>query len=394
MTTIAFFAHDEKDAAVRRRVFAFKKAGYDVAGFSMRRSELADSEWNTVDLGRTHDARFMHRAGAILAGARKAAAARPLLANSDVLYARNLDMALCSQLAMLMTGLKRPLVYECLDVHRLMHRNDSVGMLLRLLERFVLARSALLVVSSPGFLREYFHARHPGKFRAYLIENRLADSPLLGPRPPMRAKPSSPLRIGWFGVLRCRRSLDLLESLAIRFGSEIEIILRGYPDVMLPDFHERVRKHHNIRYRGRYKSPEDLQENYAALDLVWAGDFHDAGFNSRWLLPNRLYEGGYFGVPAIAPQDSETGRWVNERTAGFTVAEPLEETFPALVQGLLASPDRIAEMQTRLLGLPRDTFIQPRDEIRTVIREALSSRLDSRAVRREPTAAKAVSSDC
>ncbi len=390
MTSIAFFAHDEKDAAVRRRVFAFEDAGYSVAGFSMRRGELAEQPWSAVDLGRTHDARFIHRLGAILSGARKAAGARGILEKCDLVYARNLDMALCARLAMAMTGARRPLVYECLDVHRLMHRTDLVGSALRMLERAILKSSTLLVVSSPGFVRDYFEVRHPGKFRAHLIENRIADAPALAPRPLSRERAAPPLRIGWFGVLRCRRSLDLLEALAVRFGSDIEIVLRGYPDVMLPDFHERVRKHHNMRYRGRYKSPDDLADLYGAVDLVWAGDFHDAGANSRWLLPNRLYEGGYFAAPAIAPADSETGRWVAAHGAGFLVEEPLEETMRALMEELLAAPDKITQAQASLTALPRETFVQPRDEMRAVVNAALTSGDTSHA----DFQFSAVSSDC
>lgn len=372
MTAIAFFAHDENDAAVRRRFFAFEDAGCEVVGFAMRRSERAQAGWAAIDLGRTHDARFAHRLGAILSGARKAAAARAHLVRCDIVYARNLDMALCSLLALTFAGVNRPLVYECLDIHRLMRRDDLIGAGLRGLERIVLDRSALLAVSSPAFIREYFNIRHPGRFSAHLIENRIADAPGLGKRPLFKDRPSTPLRIGWFGVLRCRRSLDLLETLAIRFGAKIEIVLRGFPDVMLPDFHERVRHHHNMRYRGRYRSPEDLAEIYRSVDLIWAGDFHDAGFNSRWLLPNRIYEGGYFATPAVAPQETETGRWIRDRNAGFVVGEPLETALPALIGELLDAPDRITCAQARLLSLPKATFIQPRNEMRDVIDAALA----------------------
>lgn len=374
MTSIAFFAHDEKDAAVRRRVRAFEDVGCEVIGFAMRRTERAELGWNRVDLGRTYDAKYLQRIGAIFSGAERAAAAPHLLASADVVYARNLDMALCARMAMKKTGLSRPLVYECLDVHRLMHRRDIAGFALRRLERALLRETALVVVSSPAFLREYFDVHHPGRFRARIIENRIAPSPALGVRRTGGGRAIPPLRIGWFGVLRCRRSLDLLADIAARLGSAVEISIRGYPDVMLPDFHERVRRHPNIRYRGRYRSPEDLAEIYETIDLVWAGDFHDAGFNSRWLLPNRLYEGGYFAVPAIAPAASETGRWIGERGVGFAIDEPLEETLPRLLQRLIETPAELTAVRQRLLALPCETFLQPVTEMRDIIGEAIAGR--------------------
>lgn len=389
--TVALFAHDEKDAAIRRRVDAFHNAGFRVSGFAMRRGERADLGWNAVDLGRTYDGRYAQRLRAIYTAARRAASARELLHAADVVYARNLDTALAAVLAMRMTGVNRPFVYECLDIHRLMHRKGAAGAIMRRLERLVLERSSLLTVSSPAFLRRYFDVHHPGRFNARLIENRIADTPALGERPAPFERKTPPLRIGWFGVLRCARSLALMEALAERFGDRVEIAMAGYPDHQLPHFHERVRRRLAMRYRGRYRSPEDLALLYGAVDVVWAGDFHDAGFNSQWLLPNRLYEGGYFGTPAIAPENSETGRWIDARGGGFTVAEPLEAALPDLIEALLAAPERVSAARHRLLALPRTAFVQPAGEMREVINAAIAnhaSRRDGRETAMTPLRAE------
>ena len=377
MTSIAFFAHDENDAAVRRRVRAFEHAGYDVAGFSMRRGERAADSWSAVDLGRTYDGRYFQRLRQIVVGARRATAARDLLADCSVVYARNLDMLLCAQWALKNAKLSKPLVYECLDIHRLMHRRDTVGVTMRWLERRLLKKTALMVVSSPAFLREYFEPRHAGAYRAKLIENRLAPASSLRPRPLSRTT-GDVLRIGWFGVLRCARSLNLLESVAERFEGRVDISMYGYPDIAVPDFHERIARHENMRYHGRYCSPDDLERIYQSVDVVWAGDFHDAGFNSRWLLPNRIYEGGYFATPAIAPAECETGRWISARGAGFTIDEPLERLLPELIDNLLETPELITKRQESLLNMPVSAFAQPATEMQSVIEEAIASFKENR----------------
>lgn len=382
MTTVAFFAHDEKDAAVRRRVDALQNTGHRVVGFAMRRAERVELGWNSVDLGRTYDAKYVQRIHAVIRGAHRAAAARELLLQADVVYGRNLDTALCAQIAMHRAGVFRPFIYECLDIHSLMHRNDLGGAILRRIERRILENSALLVVSSPAFLRNYFNIRHAGKFDARLVENRIVGNDVLGARPAPADRKFPPLRLGWFGVLRCERSFRLLEELSTQLDDKIQILMRGYPDVRLPNFHERIRRRHNMRYGGRYRSPEDLAEIYGAVDLVWAGDFHDAGFNSQWLLPNRIYEGGYFATPAIAPANSETGRWIESREAGFTVHEPLESALPALLKQLANAPDRIAAARGRLTELPRETFIQPADEMRDVINAAIENHAARRPSRK------------
>ncbi|MEG7700648.1 glycosyl transferase family 1, partial [Listeria monocytogenes] len=75
---------------------------------------------------------------------------------ADVVYVRNLDMALVAWASARLAGSRAPLVYEVLDIQRLMVRPDWVGRIARAVERWILGRSALLVVSSPDFVSRYF----------------------------------------------------------------------------------------------------------------------------------------------------------------------------------------------------------------------------------------------
>lgn len=148
--------------------------------------------------------------------------------------------------------------------------------------------------------------------------------------------------------------------------------MRGAPALAaIPDFDARVSGQRNVRFGGRYDWPLELAEIYRDVDVVWAGDFHDAGANSKWLLPNRLYEGGYYGAPPLAPADSETGRWIEAQGFGFTLTEPLEETLPAFVRSLDAG--QVARARERLLAAPVSVFVQSKDELQGVIDAALAS---------------------
>lgn len=372
MTRIAFFAHDASDAAVRRRVQGFRDDGLDVTGFTMRRRDDVAVDWDNIDLGRTFDGAYVQRIKSVFRGARLAAEERDRLASADVIYARNLDMLATAFLAKRQTGLKTPVIYEALDVHRLLTRKDAVGLAFRRLEGQLLSRTRALVVSSPGFLRNHFERRHKGRYTPFILENRLAAGANDGPRPAHTAKRSGPLQLGWIGMLRCRRSLDLLLAVAGEVGPSVHIHLHGVPALTeIPDFHERVGTVPNLTFHGRYRSPEDLASIYASLDVVWAGDFMEAGFNSSWLLPNRLYEGGYYGVPSIAPAGTETASWIEARDAGFTIPENLGETLPALIRELTTNAAPIAERSKRLLELPESTFVAQRGELATLINRVL-----------------------
>ncbi len=374
MVKLLFFGHDAHDAAVKRRIAAFGAAGADVTAFTMRRGPAFEPPWRNVDLGETRDAAFGQRIAALIGARPVLRRYRQEVLGADIVYARNLDMLALARWAMDMSGSRASLVYECLDVHRFLSREDAIGAGLRAMEARLLAHVALIVVSSPAFVREYFQRRHVHAPPTVLIENRLPAGFAYGARPEAAApKSDTTLRVGWFGNLRCARSLALLLDLASRFPDRIELSLRGVPArAAVGDFEARVAGRENVQFGGRYSWPHDLAGIYREVDLVWAGDFHDANANSKWLLPNRLYEGGYYGAPALAPADSETGRWIDARGFGFTLAEPLEETLPGFVGAL--DYGRLAEVRARLLAAPASTFLQPEDELASVIEAAMAGR--------------------
>lgn len=379
---VAFFGHDAYDAAIRRRIQSFHDDGLRVDGYMMRRGPLPETSWDNFDLGETHPGAFIHRAKSIFTGTSEALKHQAQLAKADIIYARNLDMLAVAVRAKNKLRLNVPLVYECLDVHRLLCRSDVIGTAMRGLERRLLRASDALVVSSPAFLKHHFERHYPGEYNPILIENRLTDSFTGGDRPNLAQieampAPTKPLRLGWVGVLRCQRSLDLLCETAKRLGPKVEIRIHGIvADTEIPDFDNQIKPHENIQFFGRYRAPEDLAEIYGGLDLVWSGDFMEAGFNSVWLLPNRIYEGGFFATPSISPAGTQTAQWVSDRACGFQVAEPLETALPDLVESLIEDPSQIETYKRQLASLPLDVFVQPAGLMRTTLERVVTAHRD------------------
>lgn len=361
MVNLIFFGHDAGEPAVRRRIEALARAGASVSGFTMRRGPPAPTPWINTDLGQTQDQAYGQRLTAMARALPILWRNRAQLRDAGIFYARNLDMLALAVAAKTMSGSKAKIVYECLDVHRLMTRRDAVGAIMRAAEGFLLARTSLLVVSAPAFLREYFERWHAGRYKPLIVENRLPAGRDYGPRGQRHRTPHDVLTIGWFGNLRCKRSLALLRDLALRFPDRVRIVMRGYPALEeIPDFEAQTSGLANLVYKGRYKWPDDLAKIYHEVDIVWAGDFHDPSANSRWLLPNRIYEGGYYATPPIAPEAAETGHWIAARGFGFTLHEPIEETLPDLISDL--DDAAIEYRRAALLEAPIENFVQPEDE--------------------------------
>ena len=111
--------------------------------------------------------------------------------------------------------------------------------------------------------------------------------------------------------------------------------MRGKPSLnVIPDFHDIVAATPGMSFLGAYDRNRDLAAIYQEVDFTWALDFYEAGANSQWLLPNRLYEGGAYGAVHIAEAQCETGRWLQQRHIGAVLAEPLSTSLLNFADGL------------------------------------------------------------
>src|SRR3546814_16988702 len=114
----------------------------------------------------------------------------------------------------------------------------------------------------------------------------------------------------------------MLCRISAALPDKVEIYVRGVPtDTGLEAFQRAIADHPNMIYGGEYRNPHDLAEIYGRVHLTWAFDFLDEGANSDWLLPHRLYEGGYFGSVALASEPTQTGAKVRELGLGHTRSE-------------------------------------------------------------------------
>jgi succinoglycan biosynthesis protein ExoL len=262
------------------------------------------------------------------------------------------------------------LAYECLDIHHLMVAQSAIGAALRRLEARLLSATDMLIVSSPAFLREHLQPMHGVRLPpTCLIENKVlqtdammaAQRAMTSSAPGDSRQPGPPWRIGWYGVLRCRRSLELLADLTRHMPDRIFVELRGRPArTAIPDFDELVAAAPGLRFHGAYDRQHDLAEIYQSVHFAWAIDFYEAGANSRWLLPNRLYEGGLYGAIPLALATVETGGWLARHGAGVLLHEPLADELTRYFDAL--GPASYARAARDLAAVPRTSWIDEGDD--------------------------------
>jgi succinoglycan biosynthesis protein ExoL len=320
--------------------------------------------WDNVELGTTVDRHYLKRMPRLLAGVAKLLKHRPVMRRCRIFYARNIDMLLVAYLARRLAGSQGLLVYEVLDVQRIFVGNRISNRAMRWAERWLLARCDMLVVSSPDFISRYFEPQQQFAGRWHLIENKVSVRPPTSQQAdrPAQIQAGPPWTIGWFGTLRCARSLAILSAIADALGDRVAIHIRGLPsseDLQVEVIEAACARRANMLYGGPYASPRDLPDIYAKVHFAWCIDYLDVGSNSDWLLPNRLYEGGLMGALALARQDTATSRMVEQEDLGWTFAEPLESTIANFIAHLdIAAYER---KRQALQGMNRSHFVDLTD---------------------------------
>ena len=385
---ICFLVHDLGDAAVKRRVGMLAAGGARVLLAGFRRGESPPGEVASVvpvDLGRTYDRAFVRRIASVLGGLARMRALAKQIGNVDAIAARNLEMlALAVRLNALLPR-RVPVTYECLDIHPLMLGDGPGARALRALEGWLARRCSLLVTSSPQYLQKYFAELSQVRLPSVLVPNKVLDvegrllQALASETPGQRSGP--PWRIGWFGILRCRRSLDALRELAAEGGGAIEVVIRGRPAYTeLADFDEVVAHTPHLRFEGPYENPQDLARIYADVHFSWAIDYLYAGKNSEWALANRIYEGGLYGALPLAVEGTATAAWLQSRGVGIVLDDALVASFRRAIAGL--DRERYERMQQALAALPRTEFVADRAEcVHLVQLIAAATTQDERAAR-------------
>lgn len=376
MTQILYLAHDLSDPAIRRRVMTLLAGGAKVtlAGFRRGQNRLAEIEDVTpVILGETVDGKFLQRMAAVAKASLSLGKTLRGIAEPDVILARNLEMLALAKRAMSLYDHKPALAYECLDIHRLLLNKGKPGQLLNAAQRYLARDAKLLVTSSPAFVEHYFKPVSGLNLPVLLQENKVLalDGGVTATPKPRPPAPGEPWKIGWFGALRCRKSLEILAEFARRMDGRVEVVLRGRPAYSeFSDFEGFVAAAPHVHFHGPYRNPEDLAAIYNEVQFTWAIDFFEEGQNSSWLLPNRLYEGGLYGALPIALSGTQTAHFIQKHNIGFVLdhagADDLVNLFGAM------SGQAYRDAFDTLSMIDRKQWLTDRDDCRHLV-EHLSS---------------------
>jgi len=320
---VIYFAPDSSDQAVFRRVEGLQSLNVSVLLCAFHRERYNREKplsCESINLGLLNDRSYLRRVALIFRSIAVVVLNQESIKDAEFFYARNLDMLLLTLTIKFLLWKRVKVVYEVLDIRAIQTKKSFFGIVVRLVERFLLKGVNYLVVSSPKFIDAWYRPLLGKNTQPFVIENKLQGFPK--PIDDIEFIDHTPIVIGWFGTIRCLDSLKVLVALARERPDRILIKIAGVPSrIGRSRFLAMINGLSNIHYIGPYDASKDLPSLYTGVHFNWVSDFSDKSDNSQWLLPNRIYEGGYFQVPALSVGNSYCSEIVVERSLGVNLAE-------------------------------------------------------------------------
>ncbi|MCX6924468.1 MAG: hypothetical protein NT154_14820 [Verrucomicrobia bacterium] len=360
---VVVFTYDYQDARFHKRLRMFRDFGFSVSWLAYSRNRnVPVPPWVLSDfphevLGITFSRRYGHRFLSILKTICRLSRKNAILRNADLVYCISPEnLVTAGILRQLKRGSFR-VVYELADVMPAMAGNGIVGKCGRLAERWALANVPLVTVASPAYLTNYLQAVQDYRGKSFLLENKILSSDIV--RPGLQVQQGAGdglLRVGLFGHIKCRRSLELIGGLARDLPEICKFTLRGTIDSTVSGiFHRVMDGSPNVEFGGPYQYPVDLPEIYGGVDLAWGFDFCDTSHNSRWCLANRTYEAGFCGVPLLIQAGTANGELVERLGIGWSFEEPLLLSISRFLKSV--SREEILRKKKQIAALDADCFV-------------------------------------
>ena len=351
---IAFILQSASHARYWRRIEKLQKEGATPSVLAFERNTYAGKkeEKNYTPLANIQQENYVKRLIPLL---KSMGTIRKNLNHTDVIYAFGVDTFIIAWLASRLKGKKIKFVYEVGDIRKVFMGEGLMAKTFRFLERRILNRTDLLVVTSEAFVEEYFtKIQGQNTIKYHVIENKpeLTEEKIQAKD---TALEDGKITIGYFGVLRCRNSLEILKNIGKNHSEKFNIYIRGVAQGT-EDLLEEINTLDNVVVEGEYKVPEDLYAMYAKIDVNWACYPYQGEKPGNWLWAKttRFYESCFFRTPMVTQEQSQDALFTEKYGVGIAVS--LKEMDQSAEKIGELGPEAIKKMQARFHDLPKETI--------------------------------------
>ena len=335
------------DARQRKLVGAFRRHGFPTTLLAFSRDDYYRANAMSGDdvsiLGVLPHESYLTRIPAYVGSLPRL---RRSLRSADVVVTFSSEHVLLVRAATVLTRSTPRVVREFGDVPRTVDGSGWMPVLARLVERWGLHLSTDVLVTAEGFVDDYLRSRMRYSGPVAMLPNK----PDLPRRPHTEwivPENGGRLEIIYPGLLRCRRSVEILLAVAEAAPDKISITVRGH-NLTGRGICERK----NLRFMGPFRSPEDLDRLYGSCHVVYAGyPYEPSRSNYPLARTIRFHESVIFGRPQIAHEGTADAEVVREERLGIVI-DPSDTDAAArqIVSVAVDSWERYAANARRLAG--------------------------------------------
>ena len=346
---------DTKDG---KRIKLLKEAGFivNVAYFERDEYETRKPEADSFHLlGKVYNKKYFKRVSIFIMSFFKL---RKLIKENDLVYCIGADLSILAYFNTIFLNNKK-FIMDIADIREIQVSNMLFSRLLRFVEAYVTKRASLVVVTSKGFIENYYNTRLKlTDIDYFLLENKVDYD--IDIKSITNNKKSNKITIGYLGMIRDEWTLLFLEKLINKYPEKFNCLIAGVIKIDDFDINEYISKNKCIKYYGPFQSPTDLPEIYKEIDINLIF-YPEMNSSSNWFeikricRSNRFYESLYFKKPIVSFSFTYDGVEIDKFQIGLTLEDyDLDKAIEIFEKELTI--EKIHFWRNNINSLPLETF--------------------------------------
>jgi hypothetical protein len=347
---------DTKDS---KRIKLLKEAGFivNVAYYERKEFETRKPEADSfILLGKVYNKKYLIRVIIFIKSFFKL---RKLIKENDLVYCIGADLAILAYFSAKFLDNKK-FIIDIADIREIQVSDLLISKLLRFIETYVTKRASLVVVTSKGFIDNYYNAKLGlTNMIFFLLENKVDYD--IDIKTITENKKTNKITLGYLGMIRDEWTLLFLEKLINKYPEKFDCIIAGIIKIDNFDINKFVSKNRGIKYYGPFQSPGDLPKLYKEIDvnLIF---YPEMNSSMNWFeikricRSNRFYESLYFKKPIVSFSFTYDGIEIDKFQIGLTLEDyDLKKSIDIVERELTI--EKIQFWRNNINSLSFDTFM-------------------------------------
>lgn len=356
---IVFFLTSLSQPRCLKRIKALYEAGYEVEVYGYCRgfydintlpSIIKVQNWGIIDSGSKYIDRFFKNRRNIKQAIEKQ------YKENILYYAFGFDLAFW-----LSFYKRKQFIYESSDLIYTYFSSNILVSFFRGIDKWIIRHSFRTIFTSEGFSLYLFGTRTPPNI---IIQPNRVSSHLENIERSVLKKNTDEIVFSYVGAFRYPNTVFRFARVIGEKYPQHQFFFYG--DSQLTYLAKQLAaRYSNIKYFGKFRSPEDLEAIYKTIDVVVA--CYDAkDINEKIAEPNKLYESICFCKPIVVSEGTFLSEQVRKLKVGYSINAREDDSICRFLDGL--SNYELNCISEKELSFDRSVYIDSIEEIKDALK--------------------------